>query len=84
MTNIVHLADVRARRSRDTGNVLSLDARRRHRESMARLAQDLGIGWTHTCPECLINGEPVPVTNPNGEWCPYCGALDHDGPKGAA
>lgn len=53
-------------------------------EGLARLAAEIGAAWAHVCPELRIHGAPVEIAVLSGQPCPYCGALDHGGPKGAA
>lgn len=86
MTNIVNLADVRARRDkaqRLPANVIRIEqvAERitRHRRALDRLLQDMGLGWSH---DCTVAGVAGMV--PNGEACIWCGAEDPQPPKGAA
>lgn len=84
MGTVTHLADYRARNAQAAITQDRLSAAARYREGMAKLAQEYGLGWTHTCPECLINYQPVAVTTPHGEWCPYCGAPEPTTPPEAA
>ena len=90
MTNVVHLADYRARRAQPTNTApphrplseIELRAERKRRAAVERLFQDMNL-WRHTCPSIPGATKPRPLLVNCGLACPFCRATEPTPPEAA-